>query len=42
MAAMTLREGVEKEIRQRFPSVRDIVDVTSHDEGENPFYARGH
>jgi len=42
MAAMTLREGVEKEIRQRFPSVRDIVDVTNHDEGENPFYARGH
>lgn len=40
MAAMTLRQGVETQIRERFPGVRDIVDVTNHDEGENPFYAR--
>lgn len=41
MAAMTLRQGVEKQIRERFPDLLEIVDVTKHDEGENPFYARG-
>ena len=40
MAAMTLRQGVEKQIRERYPDFREIVDVTNHDEGENPFYAR--
>lgn len=40
MAAQTLREGVEKQIRGRFPELLDIVDVTKHEEGTNPFYAR--
>lgn len=40
MAAMTLRQGVEKEIRERFPNLLEIVDVTNHDEGTNPFYER--
>lgn len=40
MAAMTLREGVETEIRARFPHLAEIVDVTNHDEGTNPFYER--
>lgn len=41
MAAMTMRQGVEAQIRERFPDVLEIVDVTKHDEGKNPFYARG-
>lgn len=40
MAAMTLRDGVERQIYERFPDFREIVDVTNHDEGTNPFYAR--
>lgn len=40
MAAMTLRQGVEQQIRERFPEVREIVDVTNHAEGKNPFYQR--
>ncbi len=40
MAAMTLRQGVETQIRERFPEVVEIVDVTNHDEGTNPFYQR--
>ncbi len=40
MAAMTLRQGVEKQIRERFPDLLEIVDVTDHDEGKNPFYER--
>jgi Fe/S biogenesis protein NfuA len=40
MAAVTLRQGVEKQIRERFPGVAEIVDVTNHAAGDNPFYAR--
>lgn len=40
MAAMTMRQGVEAQIRERFPDLGEIVDVTNHDEGENPFYGR--
>ena len=40
MAAQTLRESVEKQICARFPDLLDIVDVTNHDEGSNPFYVR--
>jgi Fe/S biogenesis protein NfuA len=40
MAAMTLRQSVEKQIRERFPDFVEIVDVTNHDEGKNPFYQR--
>jgi Fe/S biogenesis protein NfuA len=41
MAAMTLRNGVEKQILERYPDFVEIVDVTNHDEGKNPFYAKG-
>ncbi len=41
MAAMTLRQGVEKQLRERFPGLGEIIDVTNHDAGTNPFYQRG-
>ncbi|WP_417587970.1 NifU family protein [Pararhodobacter oceanensis] len=37
-AAMTLRHGVEEILRKDIPEIRDIVDVTDHATGENPFY----
>ncbi len=40
MAAMTLRLNVEKQIRGRFPQFVEIVDVTNHDEGKDPYYDR--
>lgn len=40
MAAMTLRQGVETQIRERFPDLLEIVDVTNHAEGTDPFYER--
>lgn len=40
LAAMTMPQAVEKQIRERFPDFVEIVDVTNHDEGKNPFYAR--
>jgi Fe/S biogenesis protein NfuA len=40
MAAMTLRNNVERQIQGRFPHLREIVDVTNHDEGADPYYER--
>lgn len=38
ISAMTLREGIVKQIRAAIPEVTDVVDVTDHDAGENPYY----
>jgi Fe/S biogenesis protein NfuA len=38
MSRMTLRQGVEKMIRQAIPEVTAIHDVTDHSAGENPYF----
>lgn len=38
-SAVTLRNGVEKAIREHFPRVEQVVDLTDHDHGENPYYS---
>ncbi|RBI85930.1 hypothetical protein DRV85_09465 [Rhodosalinus halophilus] len=37
-SAATLRHGVEQMIRMAVPEVREIVDVTDHSAGTNPYY----
>lgn len=37
-ARATLRYGVENAIRRVAPQIREVVDVTDHAAGENPFY----
>lgn len=37
-AALTLRQGVEQILRTDLPEIREIVDVTDHASGEDPFY----
>jgi Fe/S biogenesis protein NfuA len=39
MSRMTLRQGVEKMIRQAIPEVTAIHDVTDHTAGQNPYFA---
>ena len=39
MSAATLREGIQVAIKEAIPEVTDVVDVTDHDAGENPFYS---
>jgi Fe/S biogenesis protein NfuA len=39
VSAMTLREGIARSIQETIPEVKDVVDVTDHALGENPFYA---
>ncbi len=39
-SSATLRDGVERMLRAALPQITRIVDVTDHDAGVNPFYAR--
>jgi len=38
MASVTLREGVETSLRQSFPEIGEILDITDHASGDNPYY----
>lgn len=39
VSAMTLREGIERSIKENIPEVTDVVDATDHDAGETPYYS---
>src|SRR6266849_3433997 len=39
MADVTLKQGIETMIREELPEVADIIDVTDHAAGENPYSA---
>ena len=38
LAAMTLRQGIERTILEHIPEVTEVADITDHSAGENPFY----
>lgn len=38
VSAMTLREGISRSIRESVPEITEVVDVTDHAQGENPYY----
>src|SRR6056297_280420 len=39
-SAATLREGVERMLRAALPQIGEIKDLTDHEAGSNPYYAR--
>ncbi len=39
LAAVTLRQGIERAILDAIPEITEVVDVTDHSMGANPFYA---
>jgi Fe/S biogenesis protein NfuA len=39
VSAMTLRQGIEAQIRAAIPEVTEVVDVTDHGAGTNPYYS---
>ena len=41
MADVTLKQGVEKTLRARFPEITAVLDATDHAAGHSPYY-RGH
>jgi len=38
-SSATLRQGIETMLRAALPAIREIIDLTDHDAGTNPFYA---
>ncbi len=38
-SSQTLKFGIERAIRDRVPEVGEIIDVTDHGSGENPYYS---
>ncbi len=38
VSAMTLRDGIERSIKENIPEITEVVDATDHDLGENPYY----
>lgn len=39
MSAMTLKEGIESQLKGNFPFVHHVVDVTDHSSGSNPYFS---
>jgi Fe/S biogenesis protein NfuA len=40
MAQVTLKQGIERILRESIPELTDIVDVTDHASGTDPYYQR--
>jgi len=38
MATVTLKNGIERMLREAFPEIDDVIDVTDHLSGANPYY----
>ena len=38
VSAMTLRDGIERAIKEHVPEITEVVDATDHTAGENPYY----
>lgn len=33
----TLKDGIERLLKQKFPEIDEVIDLTDHDSGENPY-----
>ena len=38
MAGVTIAAGIEKTLRELLPEIEQVIDVTDHDSGTNPYY----
>ena len=39
LAAATLRQGIERILKEAIPELGQVVDVTDHTAGTNPYYS---
>lgn len=37
-SSATLKDGIERLVKSKFPSIEEVVDMTDHAKGENPYY----
>jgi Fe/S biogenesis protein NfuA len=40
-ADITLKQGIERLIKEEIPEVAEVLDVTDHSAGSNPYYTPG-
>jgi Fe/S biogenesis protein NfuA len=38
MVSVTLREGIERNLKEQIPQVSAVIDMTDHSQGDNPYY----
>ena len=38
MVDVTLKQGVEVMIKEAVPEVAEVLDITDHEKGTNPYY----
>lgn len=34
----TLTQGIERIVKEKFPDIKEIIDLTDHSSGENPYF----
>ena len=34
----TLKDGIERLVKRHFPDIEEVVDMTDHSAGKNPYY----
>ena len=37
-SAVTLRQGIEATVKNTIPQIEEIIDITDHASGKNPYY----
>lgn len=37
-SSATLKDGIARLVKQNFPDIQDVIDVTDHESGENPYF----
>jgi Fe/S biogenesis protein NfuA len=37
-SSATLKGGIEQLVKQNFPDINEVVDLTDHQSGENPYF----
>ena len=37
-SSATLKDGIERLIKQNFPDITEVIDMTDHSSGSNPYY----
>lgn len=42
MANVTLKQGIERMIKEAMPEIEAVIDSTDHADGKNPYYAPSH
>jgi Fe/S biogenesis protein NfuA len=40
-ADVTLKQGIERLIKEEIPEVAEVLDATDHSQGTNPYYTPG-